>query len=106
MREAAAHHSSERFAHFVVTGVRFFVQDSLRGKDHAAEAKAALRGPFIHKCLLDRMRFLGRAQAFQSRDAVLANRSHRHHARAHDLMAKDDAASSELCHSAPELRST
>jgi len=67
---------------------------------------AALSSFFVDESLLDRVRFFRCAEAFQGRNLVLADRTHRRDTRAHCPPAQDNRAGSALGHSAPELRAT
>lgn len=103
MSEATAQYASKRFPNLLVGGIRFFVQHGFGGEDYAAETKPALSSALIDKGLLNRMRFLRSAEAFQGGNFVLANGAYREHAGARGLAVQDDRASSALGQAASEL---
>src|SRR5579884_1481035 len=104
MSEATAQDASECLAHILVTGGGVFVEHSFGGQNYAAQAEAALRGAFVDERLLNGMRLLGGAHAFECGEFGVPHRAHGHHAGTHDFAAHDHAAGAALRHSAPELR--
>jgi hypothetical protein len=104
MREAAAEHTAKGFGDHLVRSVGLLVENCFCGQDYAAEAEATLGGALFDEGLLDRVRLLRRADTFQCRHLILANRAYWHHTRADDLAAQDNCARAALRHSATELR--
>src|SRR5262245_22348141 len=85
VRAAAAFEAGERIAQLGVGRLWILLQDRGGGHDPAVDAVAALRHLLFDVGRLQRMRFLGRAQALDRGDALAARRRHRQHARAHRL---------------------
>lgn len=106
MSEATAQHSSEGLADFLVGRFRFLVKYGLCGQDYATKAKTALGGPFVDERLLDGVKFLRCAEAFERRNLVGTNRAHGHHTRTHDMASQNHRTGSALGHAAPKLRAT
>jgi hypothetical protein len=102
--EAAAQHPAQGFTDFLIRCMRLSVEDRLRGEDYSTEAKAALGGALVNECLLERVRLLCCAETFERRNLVLADRTHRHHTRTHDVVAHNYCACSALSHPTSELR--
>src|SRR5206468_658816 len=73
-------------------------------QNHAAQAEAALRGLLVDEGLLNRMRSLDRAEAFERRDLRVGDRADGRHARSHGSPLDDDRARPALAESAAELR--
>ena len=72
----------------VVGRARILVEERLGGQDDAAQAEAALRGLLVDERLLNRMRLLGRAQAFERRDLGTGDRADRRDARPDGLAVR------------------
>jgi hypothetical protein len=104
VRKTAAQNAAEGDTDVLVGGSRFSIQNGLRGEDHAAQAESTLRRPFLNKRLLERVRLLRRAEAFECGDFLLPHRLHRHYARSHRLAPYDDRARSALRHPAAKSR--
>jgi hypothetical protein len=90
----------------LIRGVGPYIENGFRRKNYAAETETALGRAFLDKRLLKWVKLFWRAQAFQRCDFVSTNRTHRNHARSHDLTAHDYSAGSALSHSTSESRST
>src|ERR1700689_1401480 len=104
MCKAAAQNAAEGDTDLLVRGIGLSIEDSLGGKDHAAQAESALRRPLVHKGLLNGMRFFRRAQAFERDDFLLAHCSYRHHAGPYHLAPHNYCARSALRHPAAKSR--
>jgi hypothetical protein len=105
MRKAAAENSLEGSADLLIGGLWVYIEKSLCCQDDAAEAKAALRRPFLNECLLNRMRLFRSAQPFQGSDLRLANRAHRRYARPDRLPPQHHRAGTALRETATKPRS-
>jgi hypothetical protein len=101
--EATAQNASQSFADFLVGSFRFPVQDSFGSQNDATQAKSALSGPFVDESLLNRVRFLWCAKAFERSNLILANSAQWHHTRSNHLASQDHRAGPALGHSASEL---
>src|ERR1700721_2190229 len=104
MCKAAAQNAAEGDTALLVRGIGLSIEDSLGGKNHAAQAESALRRPFVHKGLLNGMGIFRRAQAFEGDDFLFAYCSYRHHARPHHLAPRNYCARSALRHPATKPR--
>src|SRR3546814_10671908 len=62
MRSAAAEITLQRLLDVAVARIGVFVEQRLRGHDHAVDAVAALRGLLVDEGLLDRVRLVDRSE--------------------------------------------
>jgi hypothetical protein len=68
VNEATTEHAAKFLPDFVVGRLRILVEKRFRGEDHSTQTEATLRRFFINESLLNGMRLIGRAQAFQRYD--------------------------------------
>jgi hypothetical protein len=100
--ETATQDAPQSVPNLLIRSIRFCVEYGLPRQDYAAEAKAALRGSFLNKRLLNWVRLFRRAQTLQRRDFVLTDCAYRHDTRPHGLPAHDYSAGSALSHATTE----
>jgi hypothetical protein len=102
VRETATQDAPQSSPNLLIRGIRFYVEYGLGCQDHAAEAKTTLGSTFLNKGLLNWVRLLGRAQALQRGDFVLADYAYRQDTRPHHLAVHDYSAGSALSHATSE----
>jgi hypothetical protein len=102
--KAAAQHTTQSLANFLIRRFWFCVQQSFCGQNHPAQAVPALRGAFLDKGLLNWMRFLRRTQTFERRYRLAANGADWFHTGTNNLRSKHHRTSAALRHAAPETR--
>src|SRR6266567_9339856 len=103
MSAATAQIGGEAVAHLLLARLRNAVEQLLGAHDHAIDAIAALRRLLLDEGALQRMGFLGGAEAFDRGDVDFADRADRGHARAHRTPADEDRAGAALGKPAAEL---
>ena len=91
-------------SNFFFRGLGIFIEKRFGGKNHAAQAIAALRGLLFDERFLNRVRLVDRAQTFESDDLGALHRFHRRDAGAHRLALHEDRAGSALSEAAAEFR--
>src|SRR3546814_21148732 len=77
MRSAAAEITLQRLLDVAVARIGVFVEQRLRGHDHAVDAVAALRGLLVDEGLLARVRLVDRAEPFERRYLAACRPRHR-----------------------------
>jgi hypothetical protein len=102
VRETATQDAPQSSPNLLIRGIGLYVEYGLGRQDHAAETKTALGCTLLYKGLLNWVRLLGRAQALQRGDFVLADYAYRQDTRPHDLAAHDYSAGSALSHATSE----
>jgi len=100
--KAAAQHTAQSLANFLIGCFWFCVQQSFCGQNHAAQAVSALGGAFLYEGLLNRMRPLRRTQTLECRNGLMANAADRFHTGTNNLRSDHHGASAALRHAAPE----
>src|SRR5579864_887768 len=93
----------QTFLQLFVRSLWVFSEQRFCGEDDATQAKAALRGLLFDEGLLNGMRLLGSAKAFECGYFLLFHRTHRRYTRADCHAAHEHGACSALRHAAAEL---
>src|SRR5262245_22472588 len=104
MRPAAAEPRRHRLLDLFLGRVRVPLQERRRGHDHPVRAVAALCRLVVDERLLDRMRLLDRAEAFERGHGLVRRGQCRRDARPDRLVAEVDGAGSALGEPAAEAR--
>src|ERR1700733_13585372 len=104
VREAAAKDARHSFLDFFFRGLWILIEKNLGRENDAAQAITTLRGLLIDERLLNGVRFLGGAQAFDSDDLGALHRSHFSSTGANRLSLNHYRAGSALSEAAAEFR--
>jgi len=101
--EAAAEHVLKGVLDLGAAGLRIVVEEGLGGKDHAAQAEAALCRLLINEGLLNGVGLFGRAQPFQGDNFGLADGADRGDAGAGGAAIHQNGAGTALAQAAAEF---
>jgi hypothetical protein len=98
---AAAEVSGEAFFDLVEGGVGVFVEEMMRGEDHAGGADAALRAAFFQEALLDRVKVAVGEDAFDGGDMRVVGLQGGDKAGVDEFSVDEDGAGSALASLVP-----
>src|SRR5262249_58940337 len=104
MRETAAKDGRHRLLDLPVARARVLIEERLGREDHSVQTKPALGRLLVDERLLDWMRVLDSAQAFERHDLGAVHCRDRRDARSQSLPADDRRARPALAEAAAELR--
>ena len=104
MTAAAAKIPIQALLNFRDARVGIFVEQDFGRHDHAIHAIAALRGLFVDKRSLERMRMGDIPQPFECHDALVLRRARRNGAGSNGLAVHDDRARTALSQASAKPR--
>ena len=104
MGATAAQVASQRIADLLFAGLGCFVEQGLRGHQHAVDAIATLRGLRVNEGLLQTVGLGGRAQTLKRGDGFGLHRLRGGDTRADRLAIDHDGAGTALTQAATEFR--
>jgi len=87
----------------VVGRLWILIEKRFRAEDHATQTEPALRRLFVDECLLNRVRLLRRAQAFQRHNLRVTHSTHGRDAGAHRAPVHEDRTRAALTQPATEF---
>src|SRR5947207_677556 len=104
MHVTSAKHIRHRLLDLRFRGFGTFIQKGFRGHDDAVDAEAALHGLFVDERLLDRMRFLDRAESFKRCDVAARYGADRSDTRSNCFTLYDHGTRAALSEAAAKFR--